>query len=132
MKVLIIDDEKGIRDIFTDFLGLLGYDADVAADGPSGLALLQERRYDLVLTDLVMPGMSGLAVAQTMRHQYPELRIIVISGSADRFDIRQLEHEGFEYLIKPMPFAQFKQAVCRPDAAALPHPGVTAPLPSSP
>jgi CheY-like chemotaxis protein len=115
MRVLVIDDEEGIRDLFKEYLGILGHDADVAGDGAGGLALLGERRYDLVLTDLVMPGMSGLAVAQAVRRQLPELRIIVISGSADQFDIQQAEHAGFGYLHKPMSFAQFRRAVCPDD-----------------
>jgi CheY-like chemotaxis protein len=115
MKVLVIDDEEGIRDLFKEYLGILGHDADVAGDGAGALALLGERRYDLVLTDLIMPGMSGLAVAQTVRRQLPELRIIVISGSADQFDIQQVEHAGVGYLHKPVSFAQFRRAVCPDD-----------------
>jgi CheY-like chemotaxis protein len=117
MRVLVIDDEKGIRDILRDYLGVLGHDAEVAADGIGGLALLTDGRYDLLLTDLVMPGMSGLAVAQTARRQHPDLRIIVITGSGDHFDLKRLQQSGFGHLQKPVSFADFKQAVCaEPDA----------------
>jgi CheY-like chemotaxis protein len=117
MRVLVIDDEKGIRDILRDFLGVLGHDAEVAADGVGGLARLTEGRYDLVLTDLVMPGMSGLAVAQTIRQQYPDLRIIVITGSGDHFDLQRLRESNLGHLQKPVSFAEFKRAVCSESGA---------------
>jgi two-component system capsular synthesis sensor histidine kinase RcsC len=122
MRVLVIDDEKGIREILRDYLTVLGHDADVAADGADGLALLGERRYDLVLTDLVMPGLPGLSVAQTMRQRHPDLRIIVISGSGDHFDIAQLRQGGFGYLHKPVSFAEFRRVVGS-EAGAVPAAG---------
>ncbi len=60
MRVLVIDDEAGISSVFRDFLDVLGHTADVAASGEEGVALFDRHRHDLVLTDLFMPGMSGL------------------------------------------------------------------------
>lgn len=111
MKVLVIDDEAGIRAVFEEFLGMLGHEVDLAADGAAGLARLEHGHYDLVITDIVMPGMSGLAIAQALRERQPGVRVLVISGSADRFDMEKLRHAGFDYLQKPVMFEQFQQAV---------------------
>ena len=111
MKVLVIDDEEGIRIVYEEFLGMLGHEADVAADGATGLALLQRHVYDLVITDVVMPGMSGVAFAEVMRQRYPDTPLIVISGSADRFDREKLRQAGYPLLQKPCSLTEFRHAI---------------------
>ncbi|MBI3826918.1 MAG: response regulator [Candidatus Rokubacteria bacterium] len=111
MRVLVIDDEEGIRAVFRDFLEALGYEADVAAGGEEGLALFDRHRHGLVLTDLLMPGMSGLEVARAIRARCPETPIVVISGSADALDRERIEASGFTFLAKPVGFPEFMNAV---------------------
>ena len=111
MKVLVLDDEEGIRTVYEEFLAMLGHEADVAADGAAGLALLARGDYDLVISDVVMPGMSGVVFAQVMRQRYPNIPLIVISGSADRFDREKLRKVGCPLFQKPFSLAEFQRAI---------------------
>ncbi len=119
MRVLVIDDEGGIRALFSDFLEVLGHQADVAASGEEGLDLFDPCRHDLVLTDLLMPGMSGLEVADTIRARCPATPIVVISGSADALDIQRIRGAGFLFLQKPVSIKEFMNTVATASRAAV-------------
>ena len=111
MKALVIDDEPLIRDIFTQFLELLGHEVDVAADGLEGLARFDPLVHQVVLTDFLMPGLTGLAVAETIRARGHTTPILMISGSATSRDERRAMQAGVRVLRKPIPFAQFAAAL---------------------
>jgi two-component system capsular synthesis sensor histidine kinase RcsC len=117
MRVLVIDDEAGIRAIFCEFLDILGHEADVAARGDEGLALFDPHRYDLVLTDLVMPGMNGLEVAHAIRARCPWIPVIVTSGSAADDDLRHIEAAGLCFLQKPVGINELSDAMRAPTLA---------------
>ena len=108
MKVLIIDDEPQIRDIFAQFVVLLGHEADVAADGQEGLARFDPLVHQAVVTDFLMPGLTGLQVAEAIRARSPTTPIVLISGSAQEADVRRAAEAGLRFLRKPVSFAQFK------------------------
>jgi CheY-like chemotaxis protein len=112
MRVLVIEDEAVVRTIFGEFLDRLGHEADMAANGHEGLALLGRHQYDLVLTDLFMPGMSGLEVAGAIRARSPRIPIIIISGAAAEDDWHRIEAAGFPFLHKPIGINEFNDAVC--------------------
>ena len=82
MKVLVIEDEPQIRDIFAEFVELLGHEADVAADGREGLARFDPLVHKLVVTDFLMPGLTGLEIAEAIRARSRTTPIVLISGSA--------------------------------------------------
>ena len=109
--VLVIDDEPGVRGLLCDTLAVLGYDAAAGADGAEGLALLTRGGYDLVVTDLFMPGMSGWDVVAAVRERVPTLPVILISGFAGEPDVERARAEGVLLLRKPFHFQEFKQAV---------------------
>jgi CheY-like chemotaxis protein len=111
MRVLVIDDEAVIRAIFREFLDMLGHEVDMAASGDEGLALLGRHQYDLVLTDLFMPGMSGLEVAGTIRARWPRIPVIIASGYAGDHDQHRIEAAGFPFLQKPIGIDEFNDAV---------------------
>ena len=82
--VLVVDDDEAVRKTTVDVLGGLGYTVLEAADGASALALLARGgRVDALLTDVVMPGMSGPELARRVRASWPNLPVIFISGYAD-------------------------------------------------
>src|SRR5438093_10804647 len=58
-RALLIDDDNGVRNVIFDIVTSFGYVTDAAANGPEGLALFEKNLYDVVLTDLLMPGMTG-------------------------------------------------------------------------
>jgi len=80
-QVLVIDDETAVRKIICDNLKLCGLDVASAGDGAAGLALIDPARQPgLVITDIIMPGISGLDVITAIRQQFPAIRLIAISG----------------------------------------------------
>lgn len=87
--ILVIDDEELIRDFLCDVLTMYGYRALTAQDGLVALNIYkrQFKEIDLVLTDLVMPGMYGAEVLGLMRVMNPELKAAIMSGYYDRSDL---------------------------------------------
>jgi CheY-like chemotaxis protein len=81
-RVLIVDDEPGVRKLLARILRSRGYDVFETEDGPSALALLgtTDRPMDLVVTDLVMPKMSGTRLAEEIRTRWPSMKLLFVSG----------------------------------------------------
>lgn len=82
-KILVIDDEKDIRIVLRQVLELEGHAVSVAADGREGLALLEREGADVVITDIIMPGIDGVATLQRIKENHPNLPVIVISGGGN-------------------------------------------------
>jgi CheY-like chemotaxis protein len=82
-KILIIDDEKDVRIVLREVLQRAGYEALVAADAREGLDKLAADGADLVITDVIMPGMDGVATVEKIREGFPDVPIIVISGGGN-------------------------------------------------
>jgi CheY-like chemotaxis protein len=82
-RILIVDDEPGVRRTLGRLLTLAGHSTLEAADGPSALGLLASAPVDCVLTDLSMPGMSGYTLAQAVKAAHPGLPVILLSGWQD-------------------------------------------------
>jgi CheY-like chemotaxis protein len=105
-KILVVEDEFGLQDIFKDIFFLEGYDVKVAVDGVNGLEEYKKFEPDLVFTDVVMPNMSGLEMVSKIREINPAVRVIYVSGF---FGIRRLKQEldteisryGYPTLAKP-------------------------------
>jgi CheY-like chemotaxis protein len=80
-KILVIDDEQGIRNLLDTLLSRKGYDVVLAASGRKGLELFRRERPDVVVLDLNMPEMGGVAVLQQIRTLKPEQLVIVLTGA---------------------------------------------------
>ncbi len=80
-RVLVVDDEEGIRRLFARILTSAGYDVSVASDGCQAQQVLAAGSYDLVITDLVMPNREGIETIQAIRKEYPKLKVIAVSGA---------------------------------------------------
>jgi CheY-like chemotaxis protein len=80
-RILLVDDNAVVRDMLVDLVGSLGYSADAASGGAEALALFDRNRYDIVLTDLLMPGMSGWEVLAGVRQRDPRMPVIIITGT---------------------------------------------------
>jgi signal transduction histidine kinase/ActR/RegA family two-component response regulator len=83
-RILLIDDDAEVRDTMTEMLIALGQSVTACADGASGLARFQDEPFDLVLTDLGMPGQSGWDVARLVRRRHPDVPVLLITGWADQ------------------------------------------------
>ena len=79
-RILIVDDEEDVRIALKKVLERAGYEVSVAATGNEGLELMKRHGADLVITDVIMPGVDGIATARQIREKYRDTRIIVISG----------------------------------------------------
>ena len=80
-KILVIDDEEGIRNLLDTLLDRKGYDVILADNGQKGLEVFRRARPDVVILDLKMPGMDGLTVLQQIRHLIPTQPVIILTGA---------------------------------------------------
>jgi DNA-binding NarL/FixJ family response regulator len=104
ISVVIVDDHLGIAGMLRESLELHG-DCQVlglAADGPTGLALVEQRRPDVLILDLRLPGMDGIEVLQRVRTSYPQVRVLVWTGHSDQYPPQLLlDHGALGYVGKP-------------------------------
>lgn len=80
MRVLLIDDEQMVRKIVRKMLERSGHEVTEAENGRLGLEQLKTDRFDLVITDIIMPEMEGVETLMTVREQYPDVKVIAMSG----------------------------------------------------
>lgn len=106
-RILIIDDDPGIRKTLADILRAKGYETLSAKDGLEGLALLREEPFDLVLIDLKLPDISGLEVLEKVRVGCPSTEAIILTGNATLDSAIEATNQGaFSYLQKPYDMEQ--------------------------
>ena len=82
MRILVIDDDADIREIIAEMLMDAGYEVVEASSGREGIRLFRHVPFDLVITDLIMPEKDGLEVVMELRKDFPEVKIITLSGNA--------------------------------------------------
>ncbi|MEV7453111.1 response regulator transcription factor [Streptomyces nigra] len=100
-RVLVVDDDPTVAEIVSGYLDRAGYVVDRAGDGPAALAAAAARRPDLVVLDLMLPGMDGLEVCRRMRGQGP-VPVIMLTARGDEDDrILGLEVGADDYVTKP-------------------------------
>jgi excisionase family DNA binding protein len=113
-RILVVDDEEAVRDLLAKTLTMADYDVDTAGDGPSALDRLRAVEYDLLITDLKMPGMDGLSVIREARRQSPDLPVIVITGySTEASAIEAINLGVAGYLTKPFRLPRILAAAAR-------------------
>jgi signal transduction histidine kinase len=113
-KILVVDDEASVLLTTSTILRQEGYDVDAVAGGAAALQAIRERYYDLVLTDLSMPDVDGLAVLAEVRKRSPGTVTVMITGYGSMESaIEAVQLGAYEYLLKPTEVAHFKQAVRR-------------------
>ena len=96
-KILVVEDEFGLQEIFRDVFLMEGYDVRVAVNGDSGYHIYRAFKPDLVLTDVVMPKMSGLELIRKIRETNTQIKVIYISGF---FGINRLKQKLDEEILK--------------------------------
>jgi signal transduction histidine kinase len=106
-RVLVVDDEAGVRAVLRELLGSEGYTVVDVPDGPSGLALCETEAIDVVLSDVSMPGMSGWDVAEACHARFPDVPVGLITGWGDRLDPAELARHGVRFVVaKPFQAAE--------------------------
>lgn len=102
-RILVVDDDAGVRSFLVGALAKAGHEVTGAEDGETGLAALARQDFELLLTDLKMPGMDGLTLLTRAKAEQPELEVIVLTahGSVDTA-VAAMKAGAFEYLTKPL------------------------------
>jgi excisionase family DNA binding protein len=112
--VLVVDDDHAVRELLSKALTAAGYLVDVAVDGASALVRLGEKGYDLMITDLKMPGQDGLSVIREARRTSPALPVIIITGySSEATAIEAINLGVAGYLTKPFRVPRILAATAR-------------------
>ena len=112
--ILIVEDDKNARHLFARILSKVGYQVVEAADGEEALALLQARAgFELVMTDLVMPGVDGVSLAKQIRLRWPETKILLMSGYQRADAVHLLLNENTDFLDKPIDLTSMISKVTR-------------------
>jgi response regulator RpfG family c-di-GMP phosphodiesterase len=101
-RVLVVDDEKFIRDIIADFLGMEGYIVRTAEDGSSAVNELEKARYDMVISDLKMPRMGGLDLLKEVSRTHPDTLTVIMTGFGTvETAIDAMKRGAYDYILKP-------------------------------
>lgn len=111
-SILVVDDELLIRDLLYDFFTGQGWNISVADNGEKALDILNEKKIDLVLTDIKMPEMDGLALTCRVKEEYPEIPVVVMTGypSVDSA-IEALRAKVEDYIVKPFNINQLYKTI---------------------
>lgn len=112
-RILVVDDDELIRDTIYELLSEQ-YDCQTAESAEKALARLKADDYDVVLTDISMPGLSGLELLGHVRQLYPNTPVIIVSGISDQEHAQGLIRLGaFDYLLKPSSLEVVEKSVKR-------------------
>ena len=113
-RVLVVDDEKVIREILSDFLTMEGYVVRAVEDGAAALKELRLRPYDLVISDLKMPNMGGLELLEKMAEQRLEVLTIIMTGFGTvETAIEAMKKGAYDYILKPFKVEEVVHVVQR-------------------
>jgi DNA-binding response OmpR family regulator len=113
-RILVVDDDPLIRKLLTDLLTHDGYEVDAAEDAPAALKLLLRHRYSLLMTDLELPGTSGLELIHEIRGRGLRLPILVVSGNQEAMQKAAVQDLGrAECILKPFEIDAIRAAAQR-------------------
>ena len=100
--ILVADDEPSVRQFVERALNYAGYAVTAVGDGNAALQAIGKRSYDLLLTDIVMPDLDGIALSLKVAKEYPKTKILMMSGYANqRQRAHNLDHLAHEVISKP-------------------------------
>jgi DNA-binding response OmpR family regulator len=113
IRIMIIDDSEEMRSLLKDFLEEEGFEIDSVGNGVDALGKLSREYFDLVVTDIRMPGLSGLDILPKIRRLNPGAPIIVMTAyGSDNLKRRSLERGATIYLEKPIRLSQLRTTIC--------------------
>jgi CheY-like chemotaxis protein len=90
-RILLIDDEQEIREVLRTVLERVGHEVSEAENGEQGIQLYREEDFDLVVTDIIMPEKGGIDTIMDLRRDYPDVKIIAVSGGGMCGDVSYLD-----------------------------------------
>lgn len=113
MKILIVDDDKLMLEVLSHYLEAQGYQISIAEDGFQALDLIQKEKIDLIISDVLMPNISGLALLNLLKQFYFNNIPIILISSLDKkeFITRSMGLGAIEFITKPIDFKNLSQLV---------------------
>lgn len=112
VRILIVEDDAKIASFVVNGLKQEGYAVDRAADGDTGLSLVETTAYDVAVVDVMLPGLDGLSLVKRLRRKLPELPVLFLSARSTVEDrVKGLQAGGDDYLTKPFAFAELSARV---------------------
>jgi two-component system response regulator AtoC len=112
LNVLVVDDEKGFRNLLKWELESLGIHVDTAENGAEGLRKASEMVFDVIITDITMPEMDGLKLLEEIKKIAPETEVIIATGfGAVETAVHAMKHGAYDFVLKPYDLEYLKQKV---------------------
>jgi len=128
-QILVVDDSSQVREVLRELLDRYGHTVVCCEDGESGLVELETRRFDLVIVDVGLPGISGLELANRLKQRWPGTTIALMTGYLDRLGPEDAKANGVDFVLgKPFSIDQIRSVIhhawsrvgsCVPGAARL-------------
>jgi EAL domain-containing protein (putative c-di-GMP-specific phosphodiesterase class I) len=113
-RVLLVEDEAPILSAMSRWLTNCGFDVACASNGLTAAQLLEQGEFDVIVSDIAMPGLDGMALLKTVRHRDLEVPVILATGAPElRTAIDAVALGAFEYLVKPIDLATLEKTVSR-------------------
>jgi two-component system response regulator PilR (NtrC family) len=112
IRILIVEDDEEMRSLLRDFVGEEGFEADTVMNGYEAFRKLVKEPFDLIITDIRMPGLTGLDIVPRIKKLQPEIPIIVITAfGSQEVHQRALERGATAYLEKPIRFYKLRELI---------------------
>ena len=114
-RLLIVDDNKDILSTFYEFFNSMNYEVKTAVDGLAALKLIKDESYcfDCLITDLVMPNISGVGLISIVKKEFPDMKIIAMTGYGDQPGALASEAEADVVLFKPIDLFKIENTVSK-------------------
>jgi EAL domain-containing protein (putative c-di-GMP-specific phosphodiesterase class I) len=113
-RILLVDDEPFVLSSYTRLLRTLGYEVETAADGREAVDRIARGAYDVVVSDIAMPGLDGLALLRAVRERDLDVPVVLMTGGPDLHTaVAAVEYGAFRYLLKPVEIKDLQEALGR-------------------
>jgi DNA-binding response OmpR family regulator len=112
-RLLIIEDDEQVLSMMLDYFNYLDFHIISASNGMEGLKMLESEQYDLVITDIVMPYVSGIGIITVIKEKTPKLPVIAITGYGKKVGELAVENQADVVLLKPFHMKKLKDHVIR-------------------
>jgi two-component system, OmpR family, response regulator len=111
-RILLVDDEVAFTSNMSKILSRRGYDVSSVNDGESAIKAIEDEEYDVVILDLRMPGMDGIATLRVMKTKRPLMEVIILTGHGSvESGIRGMNLGAFDYAMKPIQINELQEKI---------------------
>lgn len=111
-KLLIVEDEETLRESLRRVLIQEGYEVDSVGSSEAALRILDEKHYELIITDIILPGVNGIQLLKKCREKNPAVKFIIITAFASiETAVEAIRTGAFDYLVKPIQHQEIKDTI---------------------